>query len=202
MVYLQGDYKYFDDPLYDVYAIGSLFTIVTVIFIPTLILIFHPIMILIVRYFEWGETKCVTFINRILFVHKLKPVLDSFQGDYKDNLSIFAGLLHSFLYRIIFFSIVVAASTLDCSDVLLLMMFFFIIILLIHTLAMPFKRYINNASYSLIYVLILTIIIIEYYLFSTGKSSPGLYLCGILLFMETIDCWWPSLEKILSRLSR
>ena len=46
-----------------VYAIGSIFAIVTVIIIPTLILLFHPIMIAVSRYFKWGDTKCVTFIN-------------------------------------------------------------------------------------------------------------------------------------------
>ena len=102
VVYLQGSYKYFGDMLYDVYAVGSLFKIVIVISIPTMMLVFHPIMIGVARYFEWGETNIVLFINKVLLIHKLKPVLDSFQGDYKDNLSFFAGL-HSFLYRIIFF---------------------------------------------------------------------------------------------------
>ena len=187
VVYLQGNVKYFGDLQYSVYAIGSLFTIVTVISIPTLILVFHPIMILIVRYFKWGETKCVTFINRLLFIHKLKPVLDSFQGDYKDNFNFFAGL-HSFLYRIIFFSIIVVASTPDVDGLLLLMIAFFIIILLIHILTMPFRRYIDNASYSLIYVLMLTIVIIEYYLFTTGKSSPGLIWLEIVLSLLPFIC--------------
>ena len=39
---------------------------------------FHPVMILSVFYFEWGETKLVTFINKQLLIHKLKPVLDLF----------------------------------------------------------------------------------------------------------------------------
>ena len=177
VVYFQGSLRYFGEPLYVVYAIGSIFAIVTVIFIPTLILLFHPIMIAVCRYFKWGDTKCVTFINKLLFIHKLKPVLDSFQGDYKDNFSFFAGL-HSFLYRIIFFSIVITTSG---SDFILSMIAFFIIILLIHTLTMPFQRYVDNASYSLIYTLMLTIIIIKYYLFSTGKSSPGLIWFEIIL---------------------
>ena len=194
VVYLQGSYKYFGDLLYSIYAVGSLFAIVTVISVPTLILVFHPIMILIVRYFKWGETKCVVLINKVLFIHNLKPVLDSFQGDYKDNLSFFAGL-HSFLYRIIFFSIVVVASSPDIDSLLLLMIAYFIIILLIHIMVMPFKRYIDNGSYSLIYVLMLTIVIIEHYMFSTGKSSPGLIWLEIFLsllpFISVIlYCTW------------
>ena len=149
VVYLQGNFRYFGNLLYDIYGVGSILTLVTVIFIPTMILVFHPIMIGIARYFEWGDTKFVTFINKILFIHKLKPVLDSFQGDYKDNLSFFAGL-YSFLYRIIFFCIVLASSSPDMNDLLLLMTIFFMIILLVHVLVMPFKSYIDNASYTLV----------------------------------------------------
>ena len=186
-VHLQGTLKYFGDLWYSVYAIGSLFTIVTVISIPTLILVFHPIMIGIARYFEWGETKCVVFINKLLFIHKLKPVLDSFQGDYKDNLSFFAGL-HSLLYRIIFFSIVVAASAVNFNILLLLMIAYFMIILLIHMLVMPFKRYIDNASYSLVYFLMLNILILEHYLFSTDDLSSDLFWLEIILQLLPFIC--------------
>ena len=173
VVYFEGTLKYFGDALFDVYATGSLLVILTIIFIPTLILVFHPVMIGVARYFEWGETKYVIFINKLLMIHNLKPVLDSFQGDYKDNLSFFAGL-HSFVYRIIFFCIVVAASGARINDLLLLMISYFIVILTIHMLVRPFKRYVDNASYSLIYVLILSILVIEQYIFSTQKSSAGL----------------------------
>ena len=186
-VYLQGSLKYFGDLLYDVYAVGSVFTIVTVISIPTIILIFHPIVIGIARYFEWGETKCVLLINKILLIHNLKPVLDSFQGDYKDNLSYFAGL-YSFLYRIIFFSIVAAVSSPDIDNLLLLIVAFFMIILLIHVLVMPFKSYIDNASYTVTYFLMLAMFVLELYIYSTGKSSPGLAWLEIILSLLPLVC--------------
>ena len=186
-VFLQGSLKYFGDLLYDVYAVGSLFTIVTVISIPTMILVFHPIMIGIVRYFEWGETNIVLFINKVLLIHKLKPVLDSFQGDYKDNLRFFSGL-YSFLYRIIFFSIVVIVSSPEVDYLLLMMITFFMIILLIHVLVMPFKGCIDNVSYTLIYFLMLSIVIIELYVYSTGKSSPGLVWLEIILSLLPLVC--------------
>ena len=187
VVYLQGNLKYFGDLLYNVYGMGSLFTLLTMIFIPTIILVFHPIMICIARYFEWGETKCVILINKLLLIDRLKPVLDSFQGDYKDNLSFFAGL-HSFLYRIIFFCIIVAASSPDSNGLLLLMIAFFMIIILVHVLVMPFKKYVDNASYSLIYFLMLSILIIEHYLFSTDESSPGLIWLEIILSLLPLLC--------------
>ena len=102
MVHFQGNIEYFREPLYNVYAIGSLLAIVIIITIPTMILMLHPILINIAIYFEWGESKFVSLVNKLLLIHKLKPVLDTFQGDYKDKLHYFAGL-HFFLYKIIFF---------------------------------------------------------------------------------------------------
>ncbi|XP_065888988.1 uncharacterized protein [Dysidea avara] len=92
VVYLQGDIEYFGNTRYSLYTIGCLFAITTVIIVPTLILVFHPIFITVCCYFQCGENKIVLFINKIFLVYKLKPVLDSFQGDYKDNLTFFAGL--------------------------------------------------------------------------------------------------------------
>ena len=187
VVYLQGSFRYFGDLLYVIYAVGSILTLLTVVFIPTMILVFHPIMIDVARYFGWGETKIVLFINKILLIHNLKPVLDSFQGDYKDNLSFFAGL-YSFLYRIIFFCIVVASSSPDINGLLLLMTAFFVIILLVHVLVMPFKSYIDNASYTLIYFLMLVILIIEHYIFSVDESSLGLIWLEIILLLLPFIC--------------
>ena len=102
MVHFQGNIEYFREPLYNVYAISSLLAIVIIITIPTMILVLHPILINIAIYFEWGESKFVSLVNKLLLIHKLKPVLDTFQGDYKDKLHYFAGL-HFFLYKIIFF---------------------------------------------------------------------------------------------------
>ena len=172
------------------YAIFSIIAVVTVISIPTLILVSHPIIIMIARYFNWGETNCVIFINKALFVHKLKPVLDSFQGDYKDNLTFFAGL-HSFLYRIIFFSIIVAASTLHIDFLLLLLIMYFMIILMIHILVMPFKKYIDNASYSLVYFLMLSILILELYVLNDdddGEPSDEIFWLEIVLLLLPFIC--------------
>ena len=206
VAYHQGSLEYFGKFSHGVYAVASIFITVTVISIPTMILVFHPIMILVVRYFEWGETRLVVFINKILFIHKLKPILDSFQGDYKYNLGFFAGL-HTFLYRIIFFCIMVAVPTPDINTLLLLMIAYFIIILLTHVLVMPFKKHIDNVSYTLIYILMLTIVILELYLFSTGRSSPELIWLEIILSLVpfifvALLCSWNCLLEMGKRIQK
>ena len=187
VVYLQGDFKYFDEPLYNVYAIGSLLTLVIIITIPMMILMFHPLLINIAIYFEWGESRFILLINKLLLIDRLKPVLDTFQGDYKDNMHFFAGL-HFILYRLILLCIVVMASTADANRLYLLVTIYFLAILLIHVFAMPFKRFINNAAYSLVYFLLIMIMIIEYYFFSTDDLANDLIWTEFLLISLPLLC--------------
>ena len=65
---------------------------------------------------------------------------------------------------------------------------FFMIIILVHVLVMPFKKYVDNASYSLIYFLMLSILIIEHYLFSTDEFSPGLIWLEIIFSLLPLIC--------------
>jgi len=187
VVYLQGDIEYFGDAQYDLYATGAIIALATIVFIPTLILVLHPIMIVVCCYFHWGESTVVRFVNKVLFINKLKPILDSFQGDYKNNLALFAGL-HSFLYRIIFFSILVSISTPDVNRLLFLMLTFFLLILLIHVLVMPFKRYVDNAAYSLVYILMLATLMIKQYVFFASSSEEGLIWLQISIALLPLLC--------------
>ena len=187
VVHLQGDIKYLRESLYNIYEIGSILIIVIIITIPTVILLFHPILMNIAVYFEWGESKFILLVNKLLLIHRLKPMLDTFQGDYKDNLHFFAGL-HFFLYKIIFFCIVVAASTANENHLYLLVTIYLLVIQLIHVLVMPFKNFINNAAHSLIYFIMIILVVIEHHFFSTGSSSHKLIWTEILLCLLPLAC--------------
>ena len=187
VVHRQGDIKYFGDPLYNMYAFGSLLAIVIIITIPTMILVLHPILINIAIYFEWGESKFVLLVNKLLLIHKLKPILDTFQGDYKDKWHFFAGL-HFFLYRLIFFCIVVMGSTANVDRLFLLVITYFLVILLIHVLTMPFKTFINNAIYSLVYAIMIMVVILRYHLFSIGNPPDELIWTELILILLPLVC--------------
>ena len=84
---MQGTIPYFGNyPLYNVYTAGSILLIVILIAIPTIILMLYPFISNIVIIFRWEESRGIQFVNKCLLVHVLKPILDSFQGDYKDHL--------------------------------------------------------------------------------------------------------------------
>ena len=194
VVSLQGDITYFGESLYNAYAIISLFTIVIIITVPTMIFVFHPVLIRIAFHFQWGESRFILLINKLLLIDRLKPVLDTFQGEYKDKMHFFAGL-HFIVYRLIVLCIVVTASTADTSRLYLLVTIYFLVILIIHVLTMPFKRSFNNAAYSLVYFLLIMVVIIEYYSFSTGKMENDIvctefFLLLLPLFYIVFYCLW------------
>ena len=186
LVYLQGDLEFFTEMPHTLYALGAILFIVIVIGIPTLILLFHPIMMRIAVFFHWGESRIVLLINKCLMIDRLKPVLDSFQGNYKDNLQFFAGL-QIFFYRTLFFLIVVV-TTPDIDKSLLFITGYFVAIVLIHYLAMPFKKYTDNTVYSMIYVLLLTISIIELYTIVSGIFYEAVIWMQIILCLLPLCC--------------
>ena len=182
LVYLQGDLEYFKGS-HILYAVGSIVFIVLGIAVPLMILLVHPLVIQVVKYFHWGDTKPILLLNKCLMIHKLKPVIDSFQGYYKGNLQFFAGL-QIFLYRTLFFLFVVV-TTPDIDKVMLLLTGYFVVIIFIHNLVMPFKNQRDNAVYSIIYTLLLAIVIIELY---TIISRQYLH---IIIWLKVILCSLP-----------
>ena len=170
VVLMQGTIEYFGNALYNGYAIGSLLLIVTVIVVPTVILTVYPIVVNIGIIFGWEESRCIQVINKCLLIHRLKPILDSFQGDYKHHLHFFAGI-YFFLYRSLFFCIVVGGSTPDIGVLFVFIIVFFFLIAMLHVLTMPFEHYIDNAAYTSIYMLMLALSTIEYFLLPSDKSS-------------------------------
>ena len=172
VVLMQGTIEYFGNALYNIYAIGSLLLIVTVIVVPTVILTVHPIVVNIGIIFGWEESRWIQVINKCLLIHRLKPILDSFQGDYKHYLHFFAGV-YFFLYRSLFFCIVVGGSTPDINVLFIFIIVFFFLITTVHVLTMPFKCYIDNAAYTSIYMLMLALWTMEYFLLPSDKSSSN-----------------------------
>ena len=184
VVYMQGTIPYFGNAVYNVYAIGSLLLIITLIVLPTVILMLYPFIANVVIICGWQESRGIQIINKCLLVHRLKPILDSFQGDYQHHLRFFSGL-HFFLYRSLFFCIVVAGSTPDIDILFIFIIVFFFLIAMVHMLTMPFKKYVDNAAYSLIYMLMLALWMMEYFLLSSGKLSYTVILLWFKIILSS-----------------
>ena len=130
VVYLQGNLEYFDST-HIAYAAGALTVLTAIIAIPTALLLVYPLLLMLLGNLGLGESGLMKCIECCLRINKLRPLLDSFQGDYKNNMKFFAGL-HFFLYRTIVFSAIIAIPTSSIGTLQLILIALFLIILFIH----------------------------------------------------------------------
>ena len=121
------------------YAIPALFFISTLVLIPPLILMCYPYYKKLFSYCNLDETKLLRYGSKVLPIERMKPLIDAFQGCFKDNYRFFAGL--QFVYRgtilsSVFFSNVKVIYSL--FEIQLIAM------LLIHATAQPYKKRWHN----------------------------------------------------------
>ena len=112
--------------------------------IPTLLLMFYPLHYKVLSLAGCSESKHVKKL--ISPLEKLKPLFDSFQSTFKDNLRFFSGLY--FLYR---FLIAMAFMLNTPSAFYIVMECILAIILITHSVFQPHKRNLHNIVDSLLF---------------------------------------------------
>ena len=125
--YMGGDHLYF--------AILAILCLVIIILPPLLILLIEPLLIKINHIFP---RKMSYFLLEVRM--KMKPFLDSFQGCFKDNCRVFAGLY--FLYRITLYLPYLVTSTVAVEYMTAEGMLF--VILFCHSMVQPFQNTWHN----------------------------------------------------------
>ena len=123
------------------YAIPAIFCLVTIIILPTILLLMYPGYYKILTLLRLNENKKLQQLSSLIPIAKLKPLFDSFQSCYSDNFRFFSGL--SFVYRLL----IVALLCFSTSWI-----FFYAMIevqltlmLAIHALVQPYKKRWHNA---------------------------------------------------------
>lgn len=202
VVYLQGSLEYFDST-HIAYAAGALAVLTTIIAIPTALLLIHPLLLMLLGNLGMGESGLMKCIECCLRINKLRPLLDSFQGDYKNSMKFFAGL-HFFLYRTIVFSVVIVIPTSSIGTLQLILIALFLIILFIHIITSPFKNQVDNIAHSIVYLLIIVLLGILYLFISNEGFSFAIYLGTVLsslpLLCLGVYILWILIRKIVFRI--
>ena len=174
VVYLQGSLEYFGS-YHTAYAAGALTVLVVIITIPTALLLIHPLILNLLGNLGMGESRLMNCINRCLCINKLRPMLDSFQGNYKNSMKFFAGL-HFFLYRTLVFCAIIATPTSSIGNLQLILIILFLIILGVHIITSPFRNQVDNVAHSIVYLLIIVLLGILYLYISDEGFSFAIYL--------------------------
>ena len=125
------------------YAIPATIFLIFVVISP-LVLLIYPIHYKVLSFFKIGESNCTKVIFNPL--EKMKPLLDSFQGCFKDEYRFFSSLY--FLYR---FAILLCVTLTQLQDVHFLLEIILLLILLLHAICQPYKKRLHNIIDALLF---------------------------------------------------
>ena len=166
-VWLNGNMIYWSRS-HLMYALLALLCLLMIGILPPLLLITYPLLNKILACFGVEESKLVTTVSQRLPISSIKPLLDCFQGCFKDNLRFFAGLY--FLYRWIVPIVYTTASSLGIAYVMTEISL--ILILATHAFCHPYTKAAHNMVDTILFtnlLLINSITCIHYFLFQTQE---------------------------------
>lgn len=130
------------------YTVVAVFVIITVVAVPPLVLTLYPLLLQILALCKLSEHWLVCKLLKCLQINRLIPLIDSFQGCYKDKFRFFAGLY--FLYRVI---ILTAYSiTRSTSQFYVISQFLLLVFLGVHAVIQPYKKRAHNMIDSCIFL--------------------------------------------------
>ena len=138
-VWLNGEIVYFSKE-HLVYALPAIFFLLTVGSLPPILLLAYPLANRLLNLFGFEDCKVIRIISRRLSISSLKPLLDTFQGCFKDNLRFFAGLY--FLYRWVILLVYMTARSYGAYYTYVGAALVFILTL--HTVCQPYIKRAHN----------------------------------------------------------
>ena len=144
-VWFNGELEYFSGT-HLLYAIPALFFLLTFGLLPPALLLCYPLLNKVLTYLGLEDSKIVKFIGGKLPTSVYKPLLDSFQGCFKDNFRFFAGLY--FLYRWCF---PLARFSSEFSNYYTSVGGILVFILTLHTICQPYIKRAHNIIDTLLF---------------------------------------------------
>ena len=122
------------------YAVPAIFCLLIVGLVPPALLLIYPLLNKLLDILGFEDDSTIHAITQKLPVSTLKPLLDSFQGCFKDNLRFFAGLY--FLYR--WTILLVYMNTTSFSTFYMAVGGIFVLILALHAISQPYIKRTHN----------------------------------------------------------
>ena len=146
VVWLNGNLDYFSRRHLP-YALPALACMLTIGILPPILLLMYPLMYKILAFFGLEDSRPINFVFHKLPVSNLKPLFDSFQGCFKDDLRFFAGLY--FLYRWI--GLTVNAFSSSNSTFFTVVAILLLCILALHAICQPYSNKAHNIIDTLLF---------------------------------------------------
>ena len=169
-VWYNGEIEYFSKE-YLPYALPALFCLLTIGALPPILLLVYPLLNKLLDYLGLEDKKYVKLICAISPITSLKPLLDSFQGCFKDRLRFFAGFY--FLYRWSF--LLVSSNTELYSIYYTSIGGVLVFILTLHTICQPYVKRAHNIIDALLFSNLILINSLLFFNFHNSQSQTSQY---------------------------
>ena len=168
-VWLNGEILYFSKEHLP-YAVFAMVCLLVIGILPLVPLLAYPSLNRIITFFGCENSKAVTIISSIIPVSRLKPLLDSIQGCFKDDFRFFAGLY--FLYRWSILQIHMYTSTFSVyyTTVGGVLLFF----LTLHTVCQPYIKRAYNTIDALLFINLILINFLSFFNYHRSLSQKGI----------------------------
>ena len=167
-VWINGDIQYFSKE-HLAYALPALFCLLVIGVFPPLLLLVYPLSNKVLTFFHLEESTAVNFACLKLRITSLKPLFDSFQGSFKDNMRFFAGLY--FHYRWI--ALILNTIPSDFDKIYTAVEIFIVTTLLVHALCQPYIARTHNIIDTLLFSYLALTNIITFARYHTVRTRAG-----------------------------
>lgn len=189
-VFFQGNVKYFSKQHLP-YAIAALLCILTFVTLLPTFLITYPLCNKIVSFLGLEENCVVKLTSKIVPITKMKPLLDCFQGTFKDNFRFFAGLY--FAYRAAILATRFAPTVIIIYAIMELQ---FIVMLTMHTILWPYQKRTHNIIDALLIANLAVITILKLLTHILAEATKSGEYIAIITLIELIFVSMPLLVLI------
>ena len=191
VVFYDGDVNFFS-PTHMIYAIPALIICVMLILLP-LILMVYPAYYKVFSVLGISESKCIGILCKVVSIEKLKPILDSFQGCFKDRFRFFAGLY--FFYRL--FAAITFAYTSNLTVFYMVVEVQLILMLTVHAFVQPYKKRWHNAIDAILLADLAIINTLTGFNFSSSFSRNNSRDLIISTTVQALLIWFPAVYMIV-----
>ena len=168
-VWLNGELLYFSKEHLP-YVLSAIFCLFVIGLLPPVLLLAYPLGNKVMAFLGCDQLKAIVFLSKFLPISSLKPLLDSIQGCFKDNLRFFAGLY--FLYRWIIPFIHIIANGFGIYYSVLGGISLFILTL--HTICQPYIKRAHNIIDTLLFVNFTLINSLSFFNYCKSRTQWGI----------------------------
>ena len=168
-VWFNGELIYFHRN-HLLYALPALFCLLTVGLFPPVLLLTYPLLNKLLFILGLDDHKVINSVSQKLPISSLKPLFDSFQSCFKDNLRFFAGLY--FLYR---WTLLFVYFVKDFSQYYTTVGTILLLMLTLHTIFQPYTKMTHNLVDALLFADLLLINSLSSYNFQKINSQKAQY---------------------------